>query len=127
MWTRPGGIRPRRGRRPAHCSTEPSGHAICDTDTFALGHARRCLESTGDGPAADLAKASNEDFLRRLDVVVGNDTRTNAGGLHFLDVVSFYMSFYEFLDTVNSIGRKVPSVPTSPLPAGRVIGVPERP
>ncbi len=65
-------------------SAQQSGHTLADADPIAIGIARRYLEAAGDEPAMDLARASDEDLLRRLNVVDGNGRLTNAGSLLFV-------------------------------------------
>lgn len=52
--------------------------------TAALEIARRHLRGSGETSAADLARASDQEMLRRLDVVDGEGYLTNAGVLAFV-------------------------------------------
>ncbi len=69
-------------------SAMPSGHLISDVRPAALDVARRFLQDaadTGDDHAARLADATDEDLLRRLNLVADAEgTLTNAGSLLFV-------------------------------------------
>lgn len=65
-------------------SAQPSGHSLKDLSAIALEIARRYLLAARDSAAEDLASASNEDLLRRLNLVDGNDRLSNAGSLLFV-------------------------------------------
>lgn len=65
-------------------SVQPSGHRLQDVSAVAAGVARRYLEAAGDDDSLDLAAATDEDLLRRLNVVDGEGRLTNAGSLLFV-------------------------------------------
>lgn len=66
-------------------SAQPSGFRLDDVQPSALEIARRFLRQAGtDLAAADLAAATDNDLLRRLNVVDGNGVLTNAGVLLFV-------------------------------------------
>lgn len=69
-------------------SAQPSGHTLADVSPRAVELARRYLDDaakSGDTGAADLAGASDEDLLRRLNVVADAEgALTNAGSLLFV-------------------------------------------
>lgn len=65
-------------------SVQPSGHTLADVNPVAVEIARRYLRTAGDEAALDLAAATDEDLLRRLNVVHGDCTLTNAGSLLFV-------------------------------------------
>lgn len=65
-------------------SAQPSGHTVDDVNPVAAEIARRYLRAAGDEAALDLAAATDEDLLRRLNVVAGDGTLTNAGSLLFV-------------------------------------------
>lgn len=69
-------------------SAMPSGHSISDVRPAAIDVARRFLQDaadTGDEQAARLVEATDEDLLRRLNLVADtNGTLTNAGSLLFV-------------------------------------------
>lgn len=65
-------------------SAQPSGHTLADVSPVAVEIARRYLKAAGDEAALDLAAAPDEDLLRRLNVVTGDGTLTNAGSLLFV-------------------------------------------
>lgn len=65
-------------------SAQPSGHRLPDVNQVALEIARRYLRAAGDEAALDLAAATDEDLLRRLNVATGDGTLTNAGSLLFV-------------------------------------------
>lgn len=67
-------------------SVLPSGHKLADAKPAALDVARRYLTDAGDESATDLAAATDEDLLRRLNLVAdGEGTLTNAGSLLFVE------------------------------------------
>lgn len=70
-------------------SALPSGHAITDVSPAAIEVARRFLGESadaGDEHAADLAAATNQDLLRRLNLFADErGTLTNAGSLLFVE------------------------------------------
>ena len=55
-----------------------------DARPAALEIARRHLRGSGESGPADLARASDQEMLRRLDVVDGEGYLTNAGALAFV-------------------------------------------
>lgn len=65
-------------------SALPSGHSLHDVNPAAVEVARRYLKAVGDDPAQDLAGASVEDLVRRLNLVDGESQLTNAGSLLFV-------------------------------------------
>lgn len=66
-------------------SAQPSGYRLDDVQPSALEVARRFLGQAGSDPAAaDLAAATDNDLLRRLNVVDGDGRLTNAGALLFV-------------------------------------------
>lgn len=65
-------------------AAQPSGHTLADANPVAVEVARRYLRAAGDEAALDLAAATDEDLLRRLNVVIGDGTLTNAGSLLFV-------------------------------------------
>jgi len=65
-------------------SAQPSGHTLVDVNPVAVEIARRYLQAAGDEAAVDLASATDQDLLRRLNLVDGNDRLTNAGSLLFV-------------------------------------------
>lgn len=65
-------------------SAQRSGHRLEDVNPVAVEVARRYLRDAGDPPAADLAAATAEDLLRRLNLVDGDGWLTNAGSLLFV-------------------------------------------
>lgn len=65
-------------------SAQPSGHTLADVNPVAVEIARRYLRAAGDEAALDLAAAADEDLPRRLNVVTGDGTLTNAGSLLFV-------------------------------------------
>ena len=62
-------------------SVLPSGHTLDDVNPGALEAARSCLREGERADATDLARASNEDLVRRLGLVDGQGRLTNAGSL----------------------------------------------
>ncbi len=77
------------GRRAGYdWSAEGSGHTFEDVDSGAIDVARKYLATAGlagDEGASRLADASDKDLLRRLNVVDGGGTLTNAGSLLFVE------------------------------------------
>lgn len=71
-------------RRGVDWSAQPSGHTLADVNPVAVEIARRYLRAAGDEASLDLAVATDEDLLRRLNVVTGNGVLTNAGSLLFV-------------------------------------------
>lgn len=65
-------------------SAQPSGHTLADARAAALDIARRYLHETGTVAAAALAAASDEDLLKRLDLLGSDGHLTNAGSLLFV-------------------------------------------
>lgn len=66
-------------------SAQRSGYRLDDVQASAVEVARRFLGQAGSDPAAvDLVAATDNDLLRRLNVVDGDDTLTNAGALLFV-------------------------------------------
>lgn len=65
-------------------SAQPSGHTLEEVSPVAVAIARRYLTAAGDDAALDLAAASDQDLLRRLNLVRGDGTLTNAGSLLFV-------------------------------------------
>ena len=65
-------------------SAQPSGHTLSDISPIAVEIARRYLRRSNHRDATDLADASDEDLIRRLNVVDGSDGLTNAGSLLFV-------------------------------------------
>lgn len=69
-------------------SAQPSGHTLADANASAVEVARRFLREAaevGDRTAADLLAATDEDLLRRLNLVTDVDGMlTNAGSLLFV-------------------------------------------
>ena len=55
-----------------------------DVSAVAAGVARRYLQTAGDDDSLDLAAVTDEDLLRRLNVVDGEGRLTNAGSLLFV-------------------------------------------
>jgi len=66
-------------------SAQSSGHTLADISPIAVEIARRYLRRSNHRDATDLADASDEDLIRRLNVVDGSDGLTNAGSLLFVD------------------------------------------
>ena len=60
-------------------SAQPSGHTFDDVRATAIDLARRYLMAGGDEASLDLAAASDQDLIRRLHLVGGDGTLTNAG------------------------------------------------
>lgn len=65
-------------------SAQLSGHTLADVNPTAVSIAHRYLLAAGDGRAAELVEVSQEDLLRRLNVVNGEGRLTNAGSLLFV-------------------------------------------
>lgn len=65
-------------------SASTSGHRIEDVDGEALAAARRYLRTAGDETSLELAAATDADLLRRLHLVDGAGSLTNAGSLLFV-------------------------------------------
>lgn len=74
-------------------SALPSGHTFDDLSATALELARRYLRAVGDEAALDLAAASDQDLIRRLHLVDGEGTLTNAGSLLFVETPSFGIDY----------------------------------
>ena len=62
-------------------SALPSGHTLSDVNPTALEAARSYLRENDRADGTDLARASDEDLVRRLGLVDGDDRLTNAGSL----------------------------------------------
>jgi len=58
-----------------------SGHTLADVRATAVEIARRYLGAATDSGAADLMQATDEDLVRRLNLVDGEGWLTNAGSL----------------------------------------------
>ncbi|WP_129667691.1 ATP-binding protein [Phytoactinopolyspora endophytica] len=70
-------------------SAQPSGYRLEDLRGSAMEVARRFLSQAANDPtAADLSSATDEDLLRRLNVVDGDGNLTNAGALLFVETPS---------------------------------------
>lgn len=65
-------------------SAQPSGHTLSDLSPSAVETARLYLRRNGHRDATALADASDEDLLRRLNLVDGRGRLTNAGSLLFV-------------------------------------------
>lgn len=65
-------------------SAQVSGHRLTDARPAALEAARHFLRQAGDEGSQSLASASDEDLLRRLNVVASDGVLTNAGSLLFV-------------------------------------------
>lgn len=65
-------------------SAQPSGHTLGDVRPASVDVARRYLVAADDPAANDLARASDQDLLRRLNLVDGTGRLTNAGSLLFV-------------------------------------------
>ncbi|KAA0232233.1 MAG: hypothetical protein JJLCMIEE_02805 [Acidimicrobiales bacterium] len=74
-------------------SAQPSGHTLMDVNPVAIEIARRYLRAAGDEAAQDLAEATGEDLVRRLNVVAGDGTLTNAGSLLFVGSPSIGLDY----------------------------------
>ena len=64
-------------------SAQPSSHSLADVDQAAVEIARRYMResSDGSGGGSDLATATSEDMIRRLNLVDADGRLTNAGSL----------------------------------------------
>lgn len=69
----------------ADWSAQPSGHRHEHASLVAIEIGRRYLRDSGDPRSLKLASATDEDFLRRLNVVDGSGRLTNAGSLLFVE------------------------------------------
>ena len=67
-------------------SAQPSSHTLADVDQAAVDAARRYMRenSNGSGDGSDLAAATSEDMIRRLNLVDADGRLTNAGSLLFV-------------------------------------------
>ena len=65
-------------------SAQPSGHTLGAASPIAVEIARRHLRDAGDRAALELAAASPEDLLRRLNMADGEGRLINAGSLAFV-------------------------------------------
>ena len=65
-------------------SAQPSGHTLSDISPIAVEIARRYLRRSARSDTTDLADTSDEDLMRRLNVVDGSGRLTNAGSLLFV-------------------------------------------
>ena len=67
-------------------SAQPSSHSLADVDQAAVEVARRYMResSNGSGDGSDLATATSEDMIRRLNLVDADGRLTNAGSLLFV-------------------------------------------
>ena len=67
-------------------SAQPSSHTLADVDQAAVDAARRYVRenSNGSGDGSDLATATSEDMIRRLNLVDADGRLTNAGSLLFV-------------------------------------------
>jgi ATP-dependent DNA helicase RecG len=67
-------------------SAQPSSHSLTDVDQAAIEIARRYMRENGSGSGggSDLATATSEDMIRRLNLVDTDDRLTNAGSLLFV-------------------------------------------
>lgn len=61
-----------------------SAHPAAAARPAALERARQFLRDSNEEPAADLARASDADLLRRLNAVTGDGLLTRAGALVFI-------------------------------------------
>ena len=66
-------------------SAQPSGHTLSDISPIAVEIARRYHRRSAHRDATDLADTSDEDLIRRLNVVDGSGRLTNAGSLLFVE------------------------------------------
>lgn len=62
-------------------SAQPSTRTLADVRAAALEVARDFLLASGEAAAADLAAASDQDLVRRLNLCDGSGALTNAGAL----------------------------------------------
>ncbi len=65
-------------------SAQPSGHTLSDISPIAVEIARRYLRRSARSDTTDLADTSDEDLIRRLNVVDGSGRLTNTGSLLFV-------------------------------------------
>lgn len=67
-------------------SAQPSSHSLADVDQTAVEIARRYMRENSNGSSygSHLAMATNEDMIRRLNLVDGDGRLTNAGSLLFV-------------------------------------------
>ena len=65
-------------------SAQPSGYTLPDASSLAVEVARNYLRTNGQRDATDLADATEEDLIRRLNVADGEGRLTNAGALLFV-------------------------------------------
>lgn len=65
-------------------SAQPSGYMLPDASSLAVAVARNYLRRNGHRDATDLAEATEEDLIRRLNLVDGDGRLTNAGALLFV-------------------------------------------
>ena len=65
-------------------SAQPSGHTLSDISPIAVEIARRYLRRSARSDTTDLADTSDEDLIRRLNVVDGSGRLTNVGSLLFV-------------------------------------------
>ena len=65
-------------------SAQPSGHTLSDVSPIAVEIARRYLRRSAHRDATDLADTTDEDLIRRLNLVDGSGRLTNAGSLLFV-------------------------------------------
>jgi len=65
-------------------SAQPSEHTVGEARPAALERARQFLRDSNEGPALDLADASDADLLRRLNAVVDGGRLTQGGALLFV-------------------------------------------
>ena len=65
-------------------SAQPSGHTLSDVSPIAVEIARRYLRRSAHRDATDLADTTDEDLIRRLNLVDGGGRLTNAGSLLFV-------------------------------------------
>lgn len=65
-------------------SSQTSTYALQSARPAALQRARQFLQGSNEGPALELAQATDEDLLRRLNAVTADGMLTNAGALLFV-------------------------------------------
>jgi ATP-dependent DNA helicase RecG len=94
-------------------SAQPSGHNLEQVQAVALETARRYLGergAAGDDAARELAAASDEDLLRRLNLVGGDGRLTNAGSLLFVETPDIGLDYrrrdYPGADSTVRVRRK---------------------